>query len=388
MRKHLSGGARGLMLVAAMLAVAGCGLPRTGPNKAEIFKGSVLKEGDAFIVTVNPRVTRATSVTPALGFGSNFRNAGVVGSDTISAGDTLSLTVFENVKDDPLLGNTGQRVSVLDTVQVDGQGFIFVPYAGRIKAAGNSPEALRQAIARKLDSQTPDPQVTVNRVAGDGATVSVSGGVGAQGVYPIERPTRSLTAMIARAGGVAIEPSVAIVRVTRGGQTGKIWLEDLYANPSLDIALRAGDRIVVETDTRAFVALGATGTQNRVPFTTQTLSAIEAIASVGGLVTSLADPTGVFVFRNEPAEIANAVLGRTDLQGDQRMVYVLDLTAPTGMFEARDFLVRDGDTVYVTEAPFVQWQKTLSAITGAATAARTVTSVGGSGSGSGSSSGI
>jgi polysaccharide biosynthesis/export protein len=371
-RKHLSGIARGLVLVTAMFAFAGCGLPRSGPNKAEIFKGSVLKEGDAFVVTVNPRVTRATAVTPALGFGSNFRNAGVVGSDTISAGDTLSLTIFENVKDDPLLGNTGQRVSVLDTVQVDGQGFIFVPYAGRIKAAGNSPETLRDAIARKLDSQTPDPQVTVTRVAGDGATVSVSGGVGAQGVYPIERPTRTLTAMIARAGGVALEPSVAIVRVTRGGQTGKIWLEDLYANPSLDIALRAGDRIVVENDTRAFVALGATGAQNRVPFTTQSLSAIEAIATVGGLSTSLADPTGVFVFRNEPAEIANAVLGRNDLQGDQRMVYVLDLTQPTGMFEARDFLVRDGDTVYVTEAPFVQWQKTLSAITGTAGAARTV----------------
>ena len=102
------------------------------------------------------------------------------------------------------------------------------------------------------------------------------------------------------------------------------------------------------------------------------LSAIEAIATVGGLSTSLADPTGVFVFRNEPAEIANAVMGRNDLQGDQRMVYVLDLTQPTGMFEARDFLVRDGDTVYVTEAPFVQWQKTLSAITGTASAAGSV----------------
>ena len=372
MNKNVSGTVRGLMLVTTILAVAGCGLPRTGPNKAEIFQGSVLEQGDAFVVTVNPRVTRATAVTPALGFGSNFRNAVLAGSDTIAAGDTLSLTIFENVKDDPLLGNTGQRVSVLDSVQVDGQGYIFVPYAGRIKAAGDTPEALRNAIARKLDSQTPDPQVTVQRVAGDGSTVSVSGGVSAQGVYPIERPTRSLTAMLARAGGIAIEPSVAIVRVTRGGQTGKIWLEDLYSNPSLDIALRAGDRIVVEQDTRAFVALGATGTQNRVPFTTQTLSAIEAIASVGGLNTSLADPTGVFVFRNEPAEIANAVLGRNDLQGDQRMVYVLDLTAPTGMFEARDFLVRDGDTVYVTEAPFVQWQKTLSAITGTASAAGSV----------------
>ncbi len=371
-----SRGAKALALAALVMTTAACGLPRSGPNKSEIFKGSVLKQGDAFIVTVNQRVTRATSVLPAFGFSSSFRNAGVVGSDTISAGDTLGLTVFENVRDDPLLGNTGQRVSALEEVQVDGQGFIFVPYAGRIKAAGQTPDGLRQAITRKLDTQTPDPQVTVQRLAGDGSTVSVQGAVGANGVYAIERPTRTLSAMIARAGGVAIEPEVAIIRVTRGSHTGKVWLQDLFANPSLDIALRPGDKIVVERDTRAFVALGATGTQNRVPFETQTLSAIEAIAIVGGLNTNLADPTGVFVFRNEPEEIANAVLGRKDLRGDQRMVYVLDLTQPTGMFEARDFIVRDGDTVYVTEAPYVQWQKTLGAITGTAGAADSLSTIG------------
>lgn len=362
-------GARFLALVALVAMVAGCGLPRSGPNKREIFAGSVLEKGDAFVVSVNDRVTRATSIVPSLGFSSAFRNAGLVGSDTIAAGDRLGLTVFENVRDDPLLGSSGQRVSVLDEVQVDGQGYIFVPYAGRIRAAGQTPEGLRQAITRKLDTQTPDPQVSVQRLAGDGATVSVTGGVGAQGIYAIERPTRTLSAMIARAGGVSIPAEVALVRVTRGTRTEQIWLKDLYENPRLDIALRPNDRIVVEQDTRAFVALGATGAQSRVPFETQTLSAIEAIATVGGLTTNLADPTGVFIFRNEPAEIANAVLGRNDLQGDQRFVYVLDLTQPTGMFEARDFLVRDGDTVYVTEAPYVQWQKTLAALTGTAGAA-------------------
>lgn len=365
-------GARTLALLMLVAVIAACGLPRSGPNKKEIFAGSVLQQGDAFVVTVNSRVTRATAVVPAFGFGSDFRNAGLVGSDNIAPGDKLALTVFENVKDDPLLGNTGQRVSLLDQVQVDGQGYIFVPYAGRIKAAGQTPDGLRQAITRKLDPQTPDPQVTVQRLAGDGTTVTVSGTVGAQGVYPIERPTRTLAAMLAKAGGITIEPAVAIVRVTRGAKTGKIWLQDLYQNPGLDIALRGGDQIVVERDTRAFVAMGATGAQNLIKFESQTLSAIEAIAQVGGLNTSLADPTGVFVFRNEPAEIANAVLGRSDLTGDQRMIYVLDLTQPTGMFEARDFLVRDGDTVYVTEAPFVQWQKTLGAITGTAGAAKSV----------------
>ncbi|MGB8815489.1 MAG: polysaccharide biosynthesis/export family protein [Paracoccaceae bacterium] len=374
MKLSASKGARSLVLVALVATVAACGLPRSGPNKKEIFAGSVLEQGDAFIVTVNSRVTRATAVTPAFGFGSDFRNAGLVGSDTISAGDVLALTVFENVKDDPLLGNTGQRVSVLDQVQVDGQGYIFVPYAGKIKAGGQTPDGLRQAITRKLDSQTPDPQVTVQRLAGDGSSVTVSGMVAGPGVYPIERPTRTLTSMIAKTGGVAIEPAVAIVRVTRSGKSGKVWLQDLYDNPGLDIALRSGDQITVERDTRAFTALGATGAQNLVPFEAQTLSAIEAIAQVGGLNTNLADPTGFFVFRNEPAEIANAVLGRNDLTGDQRFVYVLDLTQPTGMFEARDFLVRDGDTVYVTEAPFVQWQKTINAITGTASAASSLSS--------------
>jgi polysaccharide biosynthesis/export protein len=371
-------GAKALALVGVVGVLAGCGLPRPGPTKNEIFEGSVLRQGDAFVVTVNSRVTTATAVTPAFGFSQSFLNAGVVGSDSINAGDALVITVFENVRDDPLLGNTGQRVSLLDTVQVDGEGFIFIPYAGRIKAAGNTPDGLRQAITRKLDTQTPDPQVTVQRAAGDGSTVTVSGGVTAQGVYAIERPTRTLSQMLARAGGIAIEPEVALVRVTRGSHTGKVWLQDLYENPGLDIALRPSDQIVVEQDTRAFTVLGATGAQNRVPFETQTLSAIEAIASVGGLNSALADPTGVFVFRNEPEAIAEQVLGRGDLTGDQRMVYVLDLTQPTGMFEARDFLIRDGDTLYVTEAPFVQWQKTINAITGTTSAASgVVTAAGG-----------
>lgn len=374
-----SRGATALALVVVVGLVAACGLPRSGPNKREIFSGSVLKQGDAFTVTVNSRVTRATAVTPAFGFSDSFRNAGALGSDVISPGDVLGITVFENVKDDPLLGNTGQRVSALTEIQVDGKGFIFVPYAGKIKAAGQSPDGLREIITKKLDTQTPDPQVQVQRLAGDGSTVTVAGFAGAQGVFPIERPTRTLNAMLAKAGGVSIEPETAIIRVTRGNSTGRVWAADLYANPALDIALRPGDIITVERDSRAFTALGATGSQNRIPFETETLSAIEAIAIVGGLNTSTADPTGVFVFRNEPAEIANAVLGRNDLQGDQRMVYVLDLTQPTGMFEARDFLVRDGDTVYVTEAPFVQWQKTLGPITGTTGAATSLADTAGTG---------
>lgn len=194
--------------------------------------------------------------------------------------------------------------------------------------------------------------------------MSLVGAIGGQGVYAIERPTRTLSSMLARAGGVTIEPEIAQVTIIRGSHKGKIWFQDLFNNPEFDIALRGGDRILVEEDTRSFTALGATGTQARVPFETQSLSAVEAIAQVGGLLSASADPTGVFVFRNEPAEIANQVLGRTDLVGAQRLVYVLDLTEPNGMFMARDFVILDQDTLYVTEAPFTQWDKTISSLTG------------------------
>ena len=265
---------------------------------------------------------------------------------------------------------------MLEEVQVDGAGFIFVPYAGRIRAAGNTPEAIRRIITSKLDEQTPDPQAEVRRLAGNGATVSLIGAVNAQGVYPIEAPTRRLSTMLANAGGVNIPPEVAQVTVIRGEHRSKVWFQDLFKHPKFDIALRAGDRVLVEQDTRAFTALGATGLQDRVTFETQTLSAIEAIATVGGLTSTIADPTGVFIMRNEPAEIANQVLGRDDLIGAQRMVYVLDLTQPNGMFMARDFAVRDDDTLYVTEAPFSQWSKVISALTGTLSAVGSVSTAG------------
>jgi polysaccharide export outer membrane protein len=350
---------RPVAILAALTLAASCSLPKVGPSKRQIFAGSVQKEGDAFIVSVNDRVTRATAVVPALGFSDGFVTAGQLTSDTIRPGDVLGLTIWENV-DDGLLANEATNATALEEVQVDSAGYIFVPYAGRLRASGNTPEQLREVITAKLEDQTPDPQVQVRRVAGDGSTVSLTGAVGGQGVYPIERPTRTLSTMLARAGGVAIEPEIAQVTVIRGEQQGKIWFQDLFNHPELDIALRGGDRILVESDSRSFTALGATSAQARVPFESQDLSALEAIAQVGGLISTSSDPTGVFIFRNEPAAIANQVLGRDDLIGAQRMVYVLNLTQPNGLFIARDFVVRDEDTLYVTEAPYAQWTKTIS----------------------------
>ncbi len=375
MKNKFNTRARWVAIVVSASVLAGCGLPRSGPTKNEIFSGSVQEQGNAFVITVDDSVARAANFQPSLGFSSALIHAGTLGSDTIQPGDTLSLQIWENV-DDGLLTLGSGTAAELSEIQVDGSGFIFVPYAGRIKASGNSPEAIRRIITEKLEAQTPDPQVVVQRVAGDGATVSLIGGVSAQGVYPIERPTRTLTAMLAAAGGISLPSETAQVTLTRGAHSGTVWLQDLYANPRLDIALRAGDRILVEADERYFTALGSTLTQVRVPFDTQSVSAIEALANVGGLSPALADPTGIFVFRDEPEHVARKVLGRTDLNGPQRFIYLLDLTSPNGVFLARDFDIRSEDTVYVTEAPYNQFNKVLNAIVGPVVTTETLTSIG------------
>ena len=100
---------------------------------------------------------------------------------------------------------------------------------------------------------------------------------------------------------------------------------------------------------RAFTSLGATGSQDRVPFPTQTISAIEALALVGKLSTISADPTGIFVFRDETEKVSNRVTQQADLKRNQRLIYVLNRTKPNGIFMAQGFLIRDQDAVYVTD---------------------------------------
>lgn len=355
----------------SVLALSACGLPRSGPRKNEIMAGAKLQQNPSFVIPVDERAAKLSTKSVRYTFPASFLNRDKIGSDTINAGDNLAIGIWENV-DEGVMGRRGTP-TMLQNVQVDGDGYIYLPYAGRIRAEGNTPDQLRNVIIGKLSTQTPNPQVQIDRAAGDGATVSIVG-VGAQGVYALERPTRTLSAMIARAGGVATRPEVTKVTVTRGKQSGSIWLQDLYANPVYDIALRPGDVILIEQDKRSFIALGAIG-QARVPFPAPNVSALEALAVVGGLQSQLADPKGVFVFRDEDPKVVNAILGRNDLTTPQHVAYVLNLTEPNGMFIAREFQMRDGDTIYVTEAPYVQWTKILSVLTGSASSASSLSSM-------------
>ncbi len=346
-----------------VLALAACGLPRSGPSQQEILAGSVENGGQTNIVYVDDRVARAAKTEVSLGFSRTFLNAGSISIDRIRAGDTLTITIWENVANG-LMVATGASSTTLAGVQVDQLGNIFVPYAGVVRASGRTPEELRQEITQLLERQTPDPQIEVRREAGEAAVVNVVGGVNKQGVFALSAANRRLTSVLAVAGGVALDPAGTKITVQRGQESGSIWLRDLYANPANDINLHAQDRIIVEKDRRYFTVLGASSGQTRVDFLSRSPNVVDALSAVSGLNGLVADPRGIFIFRMEPAEIANAVLETTEFTTPQRIAYVIDLTKEESIFTAQAFGIRDRDTVYVTEAPFVAWTRVLQTVAG------------------------
>ena len=344
-----------------VVALGACTLPRSGPYYEEV-EGVEGPEGYGFhVLPVTPDVTQITRINERSGFAVSFLQAGPEATHTVARGDILSVTVWENI-DEGLLNPAGIGATPLPNTKVDERGRVFVPYVGLIQASGRTIGQLRQTIQRRLSEKTLNPQVDVFPVESLGRMISVQGVVNTPGVYPIRQETKHLLPMMAQAGGVNIDPEVVRVRLRRGRVQGDIWLQDLYDDPTNDVHLKSGDAIIAERDRRIFTALGAVLNPSTVQFPSRDLSVIRAIGSVGGLSEAIADPTGVFLFREEPPEIAARLFPGRNLQGPQRVAYIIDLTQPAGMFLARDFMVRDRDTLYVTTAPFVRWLKILRAI--------------------------
>ena len=125
-------------------------------------------------------------------------------------------------------------------------------------------------------------------------------------------------------------------------------LTRLNENPGMDTILRGGDKVIIEEDRRAFVALGAAGSQKLTYFEKDSISALDAVSMMGGVESSRGDPAAVLILRHYPDRAV-----RSDNRGpsNARSVFVIDLTSADGLFSAGEFEVYPNDLVLVTESP-------------------------------------
>jgi polysaccharide export outer membrane protein len=135
-------------------------------------------------------------------------------------------------------------------VAVRPDGMISLPLINEVKAAGLTPEQLREELTKAAGRYIEVPSVSVVVKAINSRKVFITGQVPKQGAHPLTAPTTVLQ-MLAMAGGIhefADAKNIRILRVVNGKQvTYKFNYKDVSKGKNLqqNILLLPGDTIIV-----------------------------------------------------------------------------------------------------------------------------------------------
>lgn len=358
-----------LFILAAAGALFGCAaLPGDGPGALNITTQDVEQNalaGDYLVVSVAPENIETIKSYRPLAFANQFRGVGRGGSPTLlGVGDTLTVTIWEASPDG--LFSSGETGSSRIPSVVDENGYIFVPYAGRVRAAGLSIEGLRQSVQKNLVGKAVEPQVLISLQDKLSSTAVVVGDVAKPGVYPLPLRNTRLLDLVAQAGGAREATYETVVTLKRGNRAGTTRLEDLINYPENNVVISPNDNILLSHQPRTFSAFGAVRQSQLVPFKTDTVTMAEALATVGGLRDERADANGVFLFRFEDAELVRRLKPEiaSKIVGDRPvpLVYKVGLRDPKGFFMAQHFEMRDKDILYASNHPTAELGKFLQII--------------------------
>jgi len=358
-------------VLAATLAfgmTACAALPRNGPASADI---DPIKEDGALQGLVAPltaEVAEKTLPPEAPGFPPPFRDAPAMRTDLLGPDDIIDVTIWEGAQGGLFSSGASGGAVTLPTLRVNARGAVSIPFAGTVRAAGGDTEQLQRRIRAALSPLTVSPEVSVRVAEPISRRVTIQGAVASPGAFTIEPGVTRLTPLLALAGGATMPPDQVDIVVRRDGRSGADNLARIYADPARDIALRPHDTILLDQKINRFSVLGATSVQAELTFPTNPLDLLGALGAARGLRDLDADPRAIFVFRWEDPALADALLPGPRPEGipdgpGRPIVYRLNITDPEAMFVARRFRMRDGDAIFVSNAPLAELRKFLQLFT-------------------------
>jgi polysaccharide export outer membrane protein len=272
----------------------------------------------------------------------------------LAPGDLLTVRIWD-AEDSSLLTSAGAQFSDIQNVMVSASGTVSLPYIDRVEVAGLSQDQARDLLQERLGTITPSGQVQLTVSQGRRNSVDMLGGVTKPGSYPLVERNLPLSSLLSAAGGVTPGLDNPQVQITRGRHVYRRPLKEVMGNPALDPALQGGDSILIEADPRSFTGLGAAGREQVIRFDSESVTALRAVAMMGGLADSRADPRGILVLRRYPLD---ALSGPTP-PPNPRVVFSFDLTGADGLFSADEFALQNGDIVLATQSPGTTTQRVL-----------------------------
>jgi polysaccharide biosynthesis/export protein len=287
----------------------------------------------------------------------------------------LTVTLFEAGQGGLFSSEYGARVTLQQ--RVDSDGSITVPYAGRVRAGGESPQAVERAIVAALEGRAIQPQALVQITETVQRSYVVNGEVNAPGRKPITAAGDRILDAIAGAGGARTQTFETRVTLQRGSKQGSAIMKDMIDNPPENVFVQPGDRIYVTKDPEIFLAFGAVPQPGPIEFGLEKLTLLEAVGKAGGLIDTRSDPGAFFVFRYEPESAVKQM--KPDYAGQfgakVPVVYRVNLRDPQAYFYAKGFTIRDRDVLYVANSAATELQKFLQIIGTVRNVASTVTDV-------------
>ena len=280
----------------------------------------------------------------------------------IEAGDVLHIVVWDHPELSASMlpagipgavGVAGVAVSPMQPqsgFEIDQQGMLDFPYAGKLKLAGLTSVEAHGQLIRRLSHYLKNPKVTLRVLTYRSKRVYVDGEVKQPGVQAINDLPMTLTEAVNRAGGVTPMADQSRIMVSREGKTYQVNMPQMVqrgVNPSA-IMLASGDvvRVLSRDETKIFIS-GEVTSPRALPMRNGRLTLNEALGEAGGINPVTGDARQVYVVR------------RTS---QSSVVYQLDANAPGALAMAEGFELNPRDVVYVAATPLTNWNRTISAL--------------------------
>jgi len=346
-----------LSLLLLMAAAGGCALmPTSGPASWDVWAGQHdPKDLPYAFVRVTPKVADVLGkAAPRLvaEFPDRSRPKDVV----FGIGDVVAVTIFEASSGGLFIpAEAGVRPGNFITIPsqaVDVNGNITIPYAGAIRARGRTAAEIQQAIVDALKDRAIEPQAVVSLVDQRTSLITVLGDVARPGRLPAQLTPERIVDTISRAGGTSGPGPDEWVMLERNGRRALSPFGALVYEPANNIYIHANDIIYVYREPQTYLAFGALGTQQQIPFGTWRITMAEAVGKAGGLVDAAADPASVFLYRGETRDVAESIgIDASKFQGPiVPVIYNINFRNPASYFLATTFEMRNKDVIYVSNS--------------------------------------
>lgn len=356
--------------LAVALALGACSTnPGSGPLTDDVNNHIQTESAPAYeLVPLNPATVNILHSHEPKGLAGAFTDKRPPASIVFGIGDVVAVTIFEAAAGGLFIpAEAGVRPGNFVTIpdqSVDNDGFITVPYAGQVKAAGLTSVQIQRAIVEKIANRAIEPQVVVAMSSQRTQLISVLGEVNAPARYPASAAGAKDKVLdaITRAGGIKGQGFETWVMLERGGRRATVPFENLVMAPENNIYVRPDDSIYVYREQQKFLAFGASGQSGEFNFDAWRINLGEAVGKAGGLLDGQADPASVYLYRREPREVA-AQLGIDVSRYTSETIPVIfnvNFRDPGGFFLATKVMMKNQDIIYVSNSRNVEVAKFLT----------------------------